>query len=656
MSYVIYILILLFLGCARPLQVHSPNQLSTKEMKNKISNPSQITKKQKTLWSNSNQRRPQIGPIEIPPPLIEPKRLSNYPDLSTPVSIMVKNASLKQVVLSLAEQVGVNVVFDEDVGDSKVSLNLKDIPLGLALHAILSSHDLYFKPYPYYIRVSRMVTKFFHIDYVMSVRKGQSNTEVSLSSGGGSSESSKTQLNQSSSTGDISVVSSEVVNFWENFEKGLKEILKDPLYNILQAEYNRKLLEEQLALLPYQTQYQKQVQEQQIEMLTLQKEMLKRKLAEGEVSALQTLSNTNGQTPTSTMAETSGNVTTEGSEATKQLVGSYTIDAQTGTVVVTTTPQMMEKVEEFIAKVKKDLSRQVLIDVQIFEVSLNKTHQVGIDWSKFPGTIEFYKLPQLRNIVNAQMASQAAQTGTTGATTGQGIYSPLQTSPFPSSPGGSLQIGLLHSLTPSVTYQWNTDALIAFLKTQGQVRAISRPQLLTLNNQPAIVSVGINDFYITYEQSTTSAQAGLATSSVTSKLNPLFIGVTLSVTPQISASGDIILKIVPVINKKVGQKTVPTGISSAPIQSIPIVETRQTSTIVKAKDGQPIIISGLIQETTAENIKKVPALGDLPLLGPIFRYKSRSQERSELVMVIVPHLQTGDNVKGLGYRHINQTP
>jgi len=313
----------------------------------------------------------------------------------------------------------------------------------------------------------------------------------------------------------------------------------------------------------------------------------------------------------------------------------------------------MEKVEKYIAQVKKNLARQVLIDVQILEVTLSKTNQIGIDWSKFPGSIAFYRMPYLGYTINNSLYQQAiaGSTATTGTTGQGGISSPLSGSPFPSSPTGNLQIGVLESLPPSMAYQWSTDALISFLKTQGQVKAISRPQIQTLNNQPALVSLGTNDFYITYEQATTSTQGGVATTAVTSKLNTIFIGITLNVTPQISERGDIILKIVPVINKKVGEKSVPTGIPSAPTQTIPIIETRQTSTVVRAKDGQPIIISGLIQDTTIKTTKKLPVLGSIPLLGYFFRHEAEDRTRSELVIVLIPHIQSA-KLKALGYEHV----
>ena len=115
--------------------------------------------------------------------------------------------------------------------------------------------------------------------------------------------------------------------------------------------------------------------------------------------------------------------------------------------------------------------------------------------------------------------------------------------------------------------------------------------------------------------------------------------------------GEIILKIVPAINRKVAEKTVPTGIPSAPTQIIPIIETRQTSTIIKARDGQTIIISGLIREEDVERSKKVPLFGDIPIFGILFKHKSKIKQRSELIILLTPHLKSV-NFKDLDYKHL----
>ncbi len=580
-------------------------------------------------------------PLPPPEPFLPLKRPQGYGNMEALVSVNVKDAGLKKLLLTMAEQAGVNLVIDEDIEDKRVSVTLKKVPFWQALKAVLGAHGLYSKPYPGYLRISRMVTRFFHIDYVVSTRGGTSSTSVVLVSGG----------TEGAGATSSNVTSSEEVNFWESFEERLKSLLQDPLYEILQAEYERKKLQKDLALLPYKEQYEKELQRHRMKMFSLKSKMLERQLQMGFPPEAAPEMRVEEETPTEAVREEAREVTREEEE---RLLGSYTIDPQTGTVVVTTTPEMMERVEKFIASVKEELKRQVLIDVQILEVSLDKERKLGIDWSSFPGTIQFFKMPDLREAIERSMATAGAAGG--GAAGAGGIVSPLATPPFSFSPTGGLQAGVLHILGDDVAYQHTIDTLISFLKEQGEVRAIARPQLVTLNNQPAIVSVGINDFYVTYELTTTAAAAGgVATTAVTSKLNPIFIGVTLNITPQISPNGEIILKIVPAINRKVDEKTVPTGIPSAPTQVIPIIETRQTSTVVRVKSGQIVIISGLIQEREGGVTRKVVGLGDIPGIGEIFTHRTRERERSELVIIVTPRLRYPFTPgKGLGYDRISR--
>ncbi len=583
-----------------------------------------------------------------PPPLVEAVKPPNYPDLTKPVTLSVYNAPLRQVLVTLAKQTDVNLVVSSDVGNPLVNANFVHTPLGKVLYAILKADGLYFSLHPHYIQISKMITKVFHINYVMSIRGGESTTEVTLSSGGSSTSGSS-----GTTSGTISVKSSELVDFWKNFETELKSILQDPLYKILQSEYARRKLENKIALLPYEAQYSKESQQQQLQMLTLRNAILKKALEEGNIGTTTLNSLIPSQKRITQQETAAGNQATgTTSSVAPSLIGSYTIDPQTGTIIVTTTPSVMKRVEAFISKIKKNLTREVLIDVQILEVDLNKTHKLGIDWSKFPGVIQFYSMPKLKSTINSIISSEASSSSGGATTSSSGIVSPISTSPFPSSAQGSLEVGVLATPTPTAAVQWSNEALINFLSTQGRVNTVSSPQLLTLNNQPAIVSVGVNDFYVTYEQSTTSSSSNLSTSTVTSKLNPLFIGVTLNITPEIAKNGKIILKIVEAVNKKIGEKTVPTGIPSAPTQTIPLVETRQTSTIVRTMSGQPVIISGLIQQTNSRTLKKVPLLGDIPLLGGLFRYRESTNTHSELVIIVTPYLKT--NLQGLGYKHITR--
>lgn len=604
-----------------------------------------------------------------PPPILPLKPPQTQPGLDALVSISLVDGGLKEILHALAQQAGVNLVIDPEVEDARVSLNLQRIPLGQALEAVLTSHGLFFSSYPGYVRVSKMLTRVFHLDYVMSVRSGASTTQVSLSSGTTSSTTAASttaqgtaagtgttsQLSTSASTGDLSIQTQETVDFWKQLEARLKELMRDPRSQMLRSELQQQDLRRQVELVPYEIQYDKEVIRHQLEMFQLEREVARKKLETGLWD---------GQLPSQPPGAGQARVAREGAsrvgettsgEGQVSLVGTYSLDPHTGTLMVTTTPAVMERVERFLAQVRENLSRQVHIDVQILEVSLNSDRQLGVDWNGFPGLLQLFSMPRLREVIRGQMESQASGGGGGGGgtgTTATGITSPLPVSPFTSSPVSAFQMGLLFAPTANLGIQYTLNNVISFLRTQGDVRAVSRPQITTLNNQPAVISVGVNDFYVTFEQQTTAAAAGgIATSQVTSRVNPLFIGVSLHITPQISPQGEILMKIVPAVNQRVGEKLAPTGIPSAPTQSIPLLETRQTSTVVRLRDGQTLLISGLIQEREQEVSKSVPYLGEVPVMGALFRHSTKEKRRSELILLLTPILVDVDQpAEGSGFR------
>jgi MSHA type pilus biogenesis protein MshL len=613
------------------------------------------------LSEPSEPKQPPPAARTSPPPLLPLKPPPTREGLESLVSLQIVEGGLKEVIHALAQQAGVNVIIDPDVEDARVSLNLQRIPLWQALDALLTSHGLYFSSHPGYVRISKMITRVFHLDYVVSVRSGASTTQVSLSSGTsattaitsttGVSPTAQTggttaaQLSTSASSGDISIQTQETVDFWRQLEARIKELMRDPRYQILRAEYEHQDLRRQMELMPYEAHYDKELIKHQIEMFQLEREVTRKKIETGLLEAQPTAQ------PAQTVPARTSRETTTGAKGaaeattavTGTLLGTYSLDPHTGTLIVTTTPAVMERIEKFLQEVRENLARQVHIDVQILEVTLNDDRQLGVDWNGFPGLLQIFRMPRLKEVVRAQIEDQATTGGGggggTSTTGGQGIVSPLPVSPFTASPLGALQMGLLFAPRHDLAIQYTINNVISFLQTQGDVRAVSRPQITTLNNQPAVISVGINDFYVTFEQQTVAAAGGgIATSQVTSRVNPLFIGVTLHITPQISPQGEIVLKVVPAVNQRVGEKLVPTGIPSAPTQSIPLLETRQTSTVVRLKDGQTLLISGLIQEREVDTEKSVPYLSSVPVLGPIFRHSSKEKKRSELILLLTPRI------------------
>jgi type II secretory pathway component GspD/PulD (secretin) len=173
------------------------------------------------------------------------------------------------------------------------------------------------------------------------------------------------------------------------------------------------------------------------------------------------------------------------------------------------------------------------------------------------------------------------------------------------------------------------------ISEQGEVRVLSSPTISTLNNQKAIIRVGNQDvFFITGAVATQT--------TVTQTIQPMTIdvGIILDVTPQIAEDGTILMNIHPSITEKTGEKMTPDGKTTFPLLSV-----RETDTTVRVKDGQTIIIAGLMQEKNEETHIGVPVLQSVPLLGGLFRYKTETKKNSELVIMITPTLQVGKKVE-----------
>ena len=167
------------------------------------------------------------------------------------------------------------------------------------------------------------------------------------------------------------------------------------------------------------------------------------------------------------------------------------------------------------------------------------------------------------------------------------------------------------------------------------MKILSSPTLSTLNNQKAIIRVGNQDvFFITGAVATQT--------TVTQIIQPMTIdiGIILDVTPQIAEDGTIIMNIHPSITDKTGEKVAPDGKSTFPLLSV-----RETDTTVKVRDGQTIIIAGLMQERIEPSYIGVPVLQSAPLVGGLFRYKKETKRNSELVIMITPTLQIGKRVE-----------
>jgi len=275
--------------------------------------------------------------------------------------------------------------------------------------------------------------------------------------------------------------------------------------------------------------------------------------------------------------------------------GRLVINRLSGTIQITDWYQRVDEIDQFLKKVHQALYRQVEIEVRIYEVNLNDNYSLGIDWSK----INFYGTSgniSLANIITAPFGGIALKTATTAISFADGSFA-----------------GVLEAL-----------------QEQGEIRIVSQPRVMTLNNQPALIKVATDQPFFTQTVSQGSSGTG---NIVTEQANSVTVGLVLSVTPQISADGWIMLDVTPIISRLREITVSPGGTSTAPVLDI-----KQSSTLVRVRDGEMVIIGGLIQEESSETQRKVPLLGDIPLLGRLFTGTYTVKTKSELIIFISPKI------------------
>ena len=294
------------------------------------------------------------------------------------------------------------------------------------------------------------------------------------------------------------------------------------------------------------------------------------------------------------------------------------INKNAGIVTVTATSKQMNRFKKYLKKLQEKVKLQVLIDVQLLTVTMNKNKTTGVDWSQ---------LYALQNVnINLPTASIAAITKNKNA------------------------LGGLATITTGGGNGISLTEVIKFLKTQGDVRSISNPKVLTLNNQPALITAGTEYFY-KITSSSTLAGGNTGTTTQNEDVQSVFAGVLLTITPEISDDKTITLKINPSLSET---RTDISSVDNSKRIMPPDLDRRQLSSVVTVQDGKQVILGGLINTKNTTNSNHVPILGDIPLLGYAFRYESTSKVVQELVIVIKPHI-IRKNKKSLSLSELGYT-
>jgi len=284
--------------------------------------------------------------------------------------------------------------------------------------------------------------------------------------------------------------------------------------------------------------------------------------------------------------------------------GRYSFNKLAGLVMVTDSPQVLDKIASYIDLVNVETNKQILVEVKILEVTLSRENTFGIDWNAI------YK--NLGDIKQLTLSSNfAAQNIVSG-----GLFTLTATGPKDDSGTGSSGL----------------SALIKALQSQGKVEVVSQPKIMLLNNQAAMVQVGTVTSYVANTTTTTSS-AGLASTSATT--DQVQEGVSLRLMASI-LDGQILVQLTPVVTTLDAIRSINMG-QGTTIEA-PKTSTKSMHTLVKIRDGDTIAVGGLITSNDKNSEKGIPLLRDLPLIGKFFEYKSKTHTRTELVIFITPKI------------------
>jgi len=297
------------------------------------------------------------------------------------------------------------------------------------------------------------------------------------------------------------------------------------------------------------------------------------------------------------------------SEVVEEITGGgenyYFVDKPVGLITVTAPRPILEKVETYFTSLQKELYKQISIEAKIIEVELLDNSSIGINWTsvlknfQVTGSVEF-----------GNGGSIWSWDPTTGVTDAPRVVSEINinTAPF--------------------------DLFLNALKTQGNTKVLSNPKISTMNGQPAMITVGQNITYIDKIEVDVDAQTGIRTYSADTAR--VLSGVGLGLTATILNNNEIIMNLVPVTSELAGEieyRQVGEG-----EVGLPTINVREMSTTVRVKDGEMLVIGGLISDVNSKEGNFAPVLGDIPLVKYLFGHEEKIKNKRELIILLKPRI------------------
>ncbi|MFA5339465.1 MAG: secretin N-terminal domain-containing protein [Candidatus Omnitrophota bacterium] len=292
--------------------------------------------------------------------------------------------------------------------------------------------------------------------------------------------------------------------------------------------------------------------------------------------------------------------------------GDVYIDERTNSITVRATPVILKNIDGFIGGWDSQ-HKQVLIESMILEVTLDEGTKLGIQWQQ---------LMQLPVDASGKAAHHPALVNTAA----------MFASGLPAAgPAGFFKIG---SLTAD-----EYNIVIDALKSNANTEVLSSPRIVVIDNEKANILVGSSEPYAV-------ATTDPITHLLVQDIKYIDVGVKLEVTPQIGEDNYVTMKIHPEISTA---RRVPE------VDNVVAKDTTQADTVMMVRDGETIVLGGLIKNQKKLTVNKIPVLGDLPLVGMLFRNKNYQDQKREVIVFVTPHILTNNNRQTISRQEYQET-
>jgi len=548
-------------------------------------------------------------------------------------TIELRDVDIRDLLRVLAHDYKLNILIGEGI-KGKITASFNNITISEALEAIAKANNLLLKREGGIIKVvPHLVTKVFilrHVGAKKLLEDSQEKEESATSSSSSDSSSSSSSTTQSASsqssetTGGVSSGTSSVSSSEE-----IKT--QDTIFDLLSEEGKILLGQEPNSLMVID--YPENVERIEAFLNMIDKRMSMEVFRLKYLSAAEIVGEiekkTSGASTTTSSSTSSTSTSSESSDedenypvASKVLEllspeGKVLFGQEPNSLMVIDYPENLNRISEYI-KIVDTCPRQVLIEARIVEVKLQGENALGVNWSLFAEK-EGFKMGQFR--------IGSIYPGSPGALTQSIDY---KNTYYP--PGQTSTTNKEEPFTVSI-FDENINLVLKALANSLNTNILSAPRVTTVNNRPAEIKVTEKLPWAEPEVDVLD-NGGV---SVTWNINFEEVGIKLKVTPIITEDNHIIMTLNPEVSEKVDdyELNVVQGTTSIPY-TVPVIDTRSAKTKVVVGNGQTLIIGGLIRENNTAGETKVPLLGDIPIVGHLFKSTRKTKDKTELLIFVSP--------------------